>query len=92
MPNRLRTQGKMIEERTWAGFDTVELIERIGTPTATLNRDVQIGPGRPASMPPGPYVTWRYDHNDGTLYVWFSNVDGNLRSFDSLWFDKGVSF
>lgn len=83
----------MIEEGTWAGFDTVELTERIGTPTATFNSYVQIGlEDRPASMPPGPYVTWRYDHVDGTLYVWFSSVDGNLRSFDSLWFDKGVSF
>lgn len=90
MEPALKRGDRMIEEEAWVGFDSKSLASRLGSPTNSFPKYVQVGPDRRTSMPPGPYLTWRYERNDGTLYVWFYRVNGVFISFDSLWFDRGV--
>jgi hypothetical protein len=90
MEEPFKVGAEIIEEGTWAGFDTAVITSRLGPPTTSFATYVQVGRKKPQSLPPGPYLTWRYDCGGGTLYVWFHAVGDRFVSFDSLWFDRGV--
>lgn len=86
-----KATNRPIEEGTWIGYDGQALLKKLGNPTHVYNRYEPVGLDAPARIP-APCKTWRYEHEDGLLYIWLENSSGPFRCLDSLWFDKGVQF